>query len=967
MRSEEIEPAMNAPTEHYTVLARRFRPQTFDDVIGQQHVAQSLQNAIRSGRVAHAYLFTGARGVGKTSMARILAKALNCPNANDGVPCNACEICDGISSGNDVDVQEIDGASNRGIDDIRTLRANVNVKSMRTSHKVYIIDEVHMLTKEAFNALLKTLEEPPPNVKFVFCTTEPNKVPDTILSRCQRFDFSTIETQNIVMRLKQIADAEGFEVEPAALELVARRAAGSMRDSQSLFDQLLAFGEEKIAAADVHRMLGTAADDRLIVIVDALANRRRDLVLQELDATLVSGVELGELVVQLVNYFRDLMVLAGGADTVPLLGVSDSSREVLQKQADAWGLSAIVTGLEILIEAKSRMFRASFGRALVEMALIRISMLSDLEDIGTRSPFLMERFERHANCERAATTKQRELRSSRNINNPNNGISQEDVIMFKKIANIASMMKQAQEMQGRMSEMQENLANLKVEASAGGGMVKVEANGQQKILSVAIEASLMESNDKEMIEDLMVAAVNQALDKARETAAQEMAKITGDLDVPGLSEALEQIKSTDEKELVAGSDDNNESDFERLLEMSSEWSEDNVSAGSQVSSNRMEEAGDRAHDAMANMVARSQTLHESLLEQFAFFNCDREVRDFGEYLIQNLDANGRLQSSLPEIVEAYVLVHGSSLELDKAQEALRLIQRLDPLGVGARDYKECLLLQLTPTTPYRDVLATLITSHLDDVEKNRLPVIQRKTGYTIETIKAAIEELVHLNPWPGRGFEESTNQNVTPDLAVERDENGKYTVRLLDEYTPQLHISRRYIQLLKNNPDEATKEYIKKKIESARWLIDSIEQRYSTLKRVAQAIVDYQTEFLDKGPDFIVPLKMQQIADEVDPPVHVTTVSRAVDGKWIQAPRGLFPLKRFFGGGTQNAEGEEVAWENIRRKLKEIVDGEDKQNPLSDDALVKALAEQGITLARRTVTKYRKAMNIPSSRQRREY
>lgn len=373
---------MKSTTEHYTVLARRFRPQTFDDVIGQQHVAQSLKNAIRSNRVAHAYLFTGARGVGKTSMARILAKALNCPNANDGIPCNECEICDGISAGNDVDVQEIDGASNRGIDDIRTLRANVNVKSMRTSHKVYIIDEVHMLTKEAFNALLKTLEEPPPNVNFVFCTTEPNKVPDTILSRCQRFDFSTIETQNIVMRLKQIADVEGYAVEPAALELVARRAAGSMRDSQSLFDQLLAFGEEKISAEDVHRMLGTAADDRLTAIVKALSAQRRDLALQELDATLAAGVELGELVVQLVNYFRDLMVLAGGAETVPLLGVSDSFRGTLLEQSRNWGLPAIVAALEILVETKSRMFRASFGRALVEMALVRISMTADLHGIG---------------------------------------------------------------------------------------------------------------------------------------------------------------------------------------------------------------------------------------------------------------------------------------------------------------------------------------------------------------------------------------------------------------------------------------------------------------------------------------------------------------------------------------------------------------------------------------------------------
>ncbi|GAB4152328.1 MAG: DNA polymerase III subunit gamma/tau [Planctomycetaceae bacterium] len=374
----------------YTVLARRFRPQTFEEVIGQQPVAQSLQNAIRSGRVAHAYLFTGARGVGKTSMARILAKALNCPHASDGVPCNACEICEGISAGNDVDVQEIDGASNRGIDDIRSLRANVNVKSMRTGQKVYIIDEVHMLTKEAFNALLKTLEEPPPNVKFVFCTTEPNKVPDTILSRCQRFDFSTIETQNIVMRLKQIAEAEGYKVTPDALELVARRAAGSMRDSQSIFDQLLAFGESNISADDVHSMLGTATDDRMVTLTNALLNRQRDVALAELNAMLIDGVELGELVVQLVNYFRDLMMIASGASEVPLLGVSEHSRTALEHQAKSWGIHTIVAALEILVETKGKMFRTTYGRALAELALVRISLLADLESLGSLMQSLRE-------------------------------------------------------------------------------------------------------------------------------------------------------------------------------------------------------------------------------------------------------------------------------------------------------------------------------------------------------------------------------------------------------------------------------------------------------------------------------------------------------------------------------------------------------------------------------------------------
>ena len=365
----------------YTVLARRARPQTFTEVVGQDRISQTLRNAIHEGRVAHAYLFTGARGVGKTSMARIFAKALNCPNVTDGVPCNQCEQCLGISAGNDVDVSEIDGASNRGIDDIRSLRANVGVKSMRSQYKVYIIDEVHMLTKEAFNALLKTLEEPPPLVKFVFCTTEPNKVPDTILSRCQRFDFGTISIDNISLRLSQLALSEGFEVDAAAVELVARRAAGSMRDSQSLFDQLLAFGSKRITDADVHRLLGTAPDDRLIDLVESLIARDRSTALDLLDAALREGVQLEAITDQLIGYCRDLMVTACGAHEAALLSVGTDQRGKLQDQADRWGLQTIVAAMQILAETKARMQRVTYGRALAELALVRVSLLDDLDQL----------------------------------------------------------------------------------------------------------------------------------------------------------------------------------------------------------------------------------------------------------------------------------------------------------------------------------------------------------------------------------------------------------------------------------------------------------------------------------------------------------------------------------------------------------------------------------------------------------
>lgn len=421
-------------------------------------------------------------------------------------------------------------------------------------------------------------------------------------------------------------------------------------------------------------------------------------------------------------------------------------------------------------------------------------------------------------------------------------------------------------------------------------------------------------------------------------------------------------KAVEQQELVIDTDHNNAADFERLMEMSANWSEDDYTYSPRVSSGQMDEEGDRKHDAMANMVARPQSLQEYLLDQFRFFSCAPAVREFAEYLIQNLDSNGRVPASLPELIEAC----GLPISLDDAQTALSLIQKLEPLGVGARDSKECLLLQIKPDTPYREVLTCLISSHIEDLCQNRLPVVQRKTGYSIDVIKAAWEQLKLLDPWPGSSFTATPAPNVTPDLFIEQDSTGKYVVRLEDEYTPKLHISRRYQQLLQNaEADQQTKDYIKRKIESARWLIESIEQRYSTLKRVAQAIVDHQIEFLDKGPEHIVPLKMQQIADVVG--VHVTTVSRAVDDKYVQTPRGIFALKRFFGGGTTTSGGEEVAWDIIRIKLKEIVGSEDKNDPLSDDALVDELAKVGYQLARRTVTKYRKALRIPSSRQRRAY
>jgi RNA polymerase sigma-54 factor len=419
--------------------------------------------------------------------------------------------------------------------------------------------------------------------------------------------------------------------------------------------------------------------------------------------------------------------------------------------------------------------------------------------------------------------------------------------------------------------------------------------------------------------------------------------------------------SDDEKELVVDSDQNNENDFERLLEISQEWPDDNVITAGNPSSNRLSDLMDRRDDMMANAEGRPETLSEHLIEQLSFFDLPADRQQFAEYLIHNLDDDGRLPSPLAELVQVYP----GAISLEDAEQVLTLVQKLDPPGIAARDLKECWLLQIEPNHPQREVLITLVTAHMDDLAHRRMPQIQRKTGYSLESIKQAVETLRTFNAFPGRSFRDVPVQRVTPDMVVEKNEDGKYSVRLLDEYVPALRISPRYAEMLRNGTDAGTREFIKKKLESAKWLIDSIEQRYQTMQRVAQAIVDFQTDFFEYGPEHIAPLKMQQVADVVK--VHVTTVSRAVSDKWLQSARGLFPLRGFFGGGTQTADGEEIAHDAIRLKLKEIVESEDKSNPLSDEALMNELQNQGYPLARRTVTKYRKIMNIPSSRHRRGF
>lgn len=366
----------------YVVVARRYRPQAFDELIGQQHVAGALQQAIRTGRIGHAYLFTGARGVGKTSAARILAKALNCESGPTAEPCGQCDACQRIASGDDIDVLEIDGASNRGIDEIRQLRQNAGVRPSRSRMKVYIIDEVHMLTKEAFNALLKTLEEPPEHVKFIFATTEPQKIPITILSRCQRFDFAGVDAVSIGERLRQIAIAEGVAIDEEALQILSVRAAGSMRDSQSLLEQLLAVAGKQITADEVNRLLGIAPAARVADMAERLADRDAATGLALLDASVRSGADPGQVLDQLIGYYRDVMAVTVGCPPEQMLHALPAQHAAAKALGERLGVNTLLAAMQVLDQTAARMRVSVHERTLADMAIVRLATLEDLDNLS---------------------------------------------------------------------------------------------------------------------------------------------------------------------------------------------------------------------------------------------------------------------------------------------------------------------------------------------------------------------------------------------------------------------------------------------------------------------------------------------------------------------------------------------------------------------------------------------------------
>jgi DNA polymerase-3 subunit gamma/tau len=362
----------------YQVLARKWRPQNFEEVVGQEPITRTLQNALAAGRVAHAFLFSGPRGVGKTSVARILAKALNCEAGPTPHPDNTCQICREITNGSSLDVLEIDGASNRGIDEVRDLREKIKYLPAQGKYKVYIIDEVHMLTKEAFNALLKTLEEPPAHAVFVLATTEPHKVPVTIMSRCQRYDFRRIPTGMIQAHLAKLAEQEGWHIDPEGLALVARAAEGGLRDAQGFLDQVVTFGGDGVNASEIARILGVTDRGALLGALTAIIHRNGPDLLNLIEALYTQGQDLGRFYQDLILYGRHLLVAGLHPEARHLAAVADTEWDDLTRLAHEVPTVHLHNLLSVLLQGEEELKRSPQPRLALEVLLLRVIHLEPI-------------------------------------------------------------------------------------------------------------------------------------------------------------------------------------------------------------------------------------------------------------------------------------------------------------------------------------------------------------------------------------------------------------------------------------------------------------------------------------------------------------------------------------------------------------------------------------------------------------
>ncbi len=374
----------------YRALYRKWRPMTFDDVIGQKHISDTLRGSVESGRIAHAYLFCGTRGTGKTTTAKIFSRAVNCENPAGGEPCNECPTCKGILDGSILDVYEMDAASNRGVENIREIRDEVIYTPVGCSYKVYIIDEVHMLTAEAFNALLKTLEEPPPHVLFILATTEPHKIPSTVLSRCQRFDFRRIGIDDIARRIGKISEAEGIDITPDAAELIAELGDGSMRDAISLLDRCAGFGKDKLTTDRVSDIVGIVGANRLFEIADAVAENNARAALLNSGEVLRVGGEAQNLLENLIEHFRCLLICKATKEAAELIDKTEQSAQRYGEQSEKFSVERLLFSIKSLGEYLAQAKWMSNPKIAVEMAMIKLCSLS----YSTDSDALLARIEK---------------------------------------------------------------------------------------------------------------------------------------------------------------------------------------------------------------------------------------------------------------------------------------------------------------------------------------------------------------------------------------------------------------------------------------------------------------------------------------------------------------------------------------------------------------------------------------------